>query len=341
MTIAIRPTIRDVAELASVSLSTVSVVLNGTGPSSVEMRRRVLEAVEQLGYEPNFHARNMKRQRSQAIGLIVPDLLNPFFALVAEGVESEAASRDHVVVLCLGDASTEREALMTRALRSRRLDGVIHLSGTGVAPPSLRELVANAPVVFVDERIPGFKGPFVGADNRDGARRAAELVLSHGHRRLGVVAGPNGLWTAEERLRGYREALAEAGIDPRAVDVVTGDYRIDSGRAAAGTMLDPKRTNPPTAILAANDLMAVGCLQHCVAAGLDVPGDVSIVGFDDVPLASIVTPGLTTVRQPAREMGAAAARVLLDLIDHGVEREPAMLSLPVETVVRGSLGSPR
>jgi DNA-binding LacI/PurR family transcriptional regulator len=328
-----RPTIRDVAREAAVSVSTVSAVLNGTAPASADTRRRLHAAVAELGYEPDANARNLKRQRAGAVGLIVPDILNPFFALVAAGVEEEARERDYVLVLCSTDFEAEREAQYARLLRGRRLDGVVHLSGTGLPPTALVELARAEPVVVVDERIPGLDLPFVGSDNRRGARLAAELALARGHRRIAIVAGPPGLWTAEQRLAGYREALAGAGLDPDTMPVAVGDYRLESGRAAAARLLAAER---PTAFLVANDLMAIGCLQQCLEAGLSVPGEVGIVGYDDVPLASLVTPRLTTIRQPAREMGRVAARILLDRIE-GRPVEPAT-DLPAELVVRESLG---
>jgi LacI family transcriptional regulator len=325
------PTIKDVARRAEVSLSTVSAVLNGSAPTSSSTRLRVLAAVAELGYEPNSQARNLKRQRSHAIGLIVPDVLNPFFALVAEGIGDEARRRDYLLVLCSTDFDGEREASYARLLRARRLDGIVHLSGTGLPPSALYELASSARVVTVDERVHGFAAPFVGSDNRRGARAAAELALARGHTSFGIIAGPTGLWTAEQRLAGYREALAAAGIDPDRVPTVRGDYRLESGRAAAATLL----AHDPTVILAANDLMAIGCLQHALGRGLRVPRDVSVVGYDDVPLATVVMPALTTVRQPAREMGRVAARLLLDEIEGG--EVPESVDLQPEVVERESL----
>jgi DNA-binding LacI/PurR family transcriptional regulator len=323
---------RDVALRADVSLSTVSAVLNGTAPASESTRLRVLAAVADLGYEPNSQARNLKRQRSHAVGLIVPDVLNPFFALVAEGVGDEVRARDYLLVLCSTDFDAGREATYARLLRARRLDGIVHLSGTGLLSAPLHELATSAQVVTVDERVHGFPAPFVGSDNRRGARWAAELALARGHRRVAILAGPTGLWTAEQRLAGYREALAAAGIDPDGVPTARGDYRLESGRAAAANLLE----HEPTVILAANDLMAIGCLQHALSVGIRVPDELSVVGYDDVPLATVVTPALTTVRQPAREMGRVAAKLLLDGIDgHEV---PETVDLEPELVERESLG---
>ena len=332
---ATRPTIKDVAQRAEVSLSTVSAVLNATAPASQATRLRVLAAVAELGYEPNSQGRNLKRKRSHAIGLIVPDVLNPFFALVAEGIGDEARRRDYVLVLCSTDSDAEREASFARLLRARRLDGIVHLSGTGLPPAALLELASGSPVVTVDERVPGLTGPFVGSDNRRGARLAAELAVARGHRCFGIVAGPTGLWTAEQRLAGYREALAAAGVDPDTVATVRGDYRLESGRAAAATLLAGEPGRRPTALLVANDLMAIGCIQQALSLGIDLPGELGVIGYDDIPLATVVTPALTSVRQPARRMGRVAAELLLDGIDG--RDVPASVDLPPTVVERDSL----
>jgi DNA-binding LacI/PurR family transcriptional regulator len=332
---------KDVAREAGVSVSTVSYVVNDSGPVAEDRRARVLEAVRRLGFTPNESARSLKRQRVASIGLIVPDLQNGFFALVAEGVGDVAREQDVLVVLCSTDASEEREAYHAGLLRSQRLDGVVHLSGTGASPGALVELAASHAVVFVDERVPGLDVPFVGSDSRRGARAVARHVLEQGHRRVAIVSGPPALWTSEQRVAGYREAIAAAGLDPDDAPLRSGDYRQESGRACAEALLAVPPDERPTAILCANDLMALGVLEHCRAAGLDVPGDVSVVGFDDMPVAGLVTPGLTTVSQPAREMGRQAATRLLHLV-HGATDpagEPELLR--TELRVRRSVAPPR
>jgi DNA-binding LacI/PurR family transcriptional regulator len=335
-----RPTIKDVARHAGVSVSTVSYALNDSGPVAPEKRARVLAAVQELGYAPNQSARSLKRRRVSSIGLIVPDLRNEFFALVAEGVVEEGQRHDVTVVLCSTDASAEREAYYATLLRTQRLDGVIYLSGTGVSPRALAELAALRSVVFVDERVLGLDVPFVGSHNRRGARDVAAHVLEAGHERLAFVTGPPVLWTSEQRLAGYREALAAAGHDPDAVPVAAGDYRQPSGYAAAERLLAAPAGRRPTAILCANDLMAIGVMQYCRDHGLEVPGDVSVTGFDDVPLAALLSVPLTTVRQAAGEMGRRAAELLLAHVAGAAPDEPADL-LPTVLQRRASVGAPR
>lgn len=333
-----RPTIKEVAKAANVSVSTVSYVLNGTGPVAEERRIRVLNAVRELQYSPNESARTLKSQRSSTIGVIVPDLTNQFFAMVTEGVQSAAADRNVLVVLIV-PAQTERsEEEQIRLLRSQRLDGVVYLTGTGSMPASIYDLARSGPVVLVDERIPGLDLPAVVASSRKGARAVAAHVMEMGHRQIAIIGGPGSLWTAQQRLAGYREALAAAGIDPDSVPLYEGDYRQASGRALAAKALaaDPR----PTALICANDLMAIGALEHCRAEGLRVPDDVSLVGFDDLPIANLLTPRLTSVRQPAHQMGEKAASLLLDLLEDRELASECVDDLPTTLEVRDSVAPP-
>lgn len=329
---------RDVAGRAQVSLGTVSHVINDSGAVAPETRRKVMSAVRELGFEPNSSARSLKRQHVSSIGLIVPDLRNPFFALVAEGVQETTRKYDVLLVLCATDARAEREDSYARLLRGRRLDGVIYLSGTGLHPRALAELVEVGHVVFVDERLSGFDIPYVSADNRGGARRLATHVMGHGHERIAIVGGPPALWTSEQRLAGFREGVAAAGLDPDDVPVLPGDYREDSGYRAAAELLGGTR-RPPSAVLCANDLMALGFMSYCREHAVRVPDDVSVTGFDDIPVAAMTSPGLTTVRQPAWEMGKAAAAALLNLVHYRAEViEP--VTFPTTLAVRDSVGLP-
>lgn len=305
---------KDVAEHARVSVSTVSYVLNDSGPVAADRRERVLDAVRVLEYSPNESARSLKRRSASTIGLVVPELTNQFFALVAEGVQKAAAERDVLVVLCVPDATDRTESDHAKLLRGQRLDGVVYLSGTGSLPTSILDLSRSGPLVLVDEQIPGFDLPAVVCDSRKGAREVATHVLGSGHRRIAVIGGPSALWTAQQRLAGYREAAAAAGLDPDEIPVFVGDYRQDSGFELATKALDVPDAERPTALVCANDMMAIGALEHCKATGIRVPQDVSIVGFDDLPISALLTPRLTTVSQPAREMGFRAVTALFDLI---------------------------
>jgi DNA-binding LacI/PurR family transcriptional regulator len=339
-----RVTIRDVARHAEVAPSTVSAVMNGSAHTSRETRLRVLQAMRELEYEPDANARNLKRRRAESIGLVVPEFANPFFAVVAEAVEQTAREEDLTVVLCSTRFEGARELDYMRLLRTSRLDGVILNSGLGRALVPHLALAQEQPIVSVDERVPGLEAPFVGSDNRGGGRAAARHVIEQGHERIGIVTGPVGLWSADQRHAGYREEMLAAGLDPDVAPVANGDFRIDGGMRAAATLLAPQPARRPTALLVANDLMAIGCLKFCATAGIAVPDEVSIVGFDDISLAELWEPGLTTVRQQAWEMGAAAARLLIAAIDvkgSGRRESPAEQLFPTSLIVRGTVAPPR
>lgn len=334
-----RPTMKDVAAHAGVSVSTVSYVLNGTAPVSADRRARILNAVRELNYIPNESARSLKRQTASTIGLVIPDLSNQFFALLAQGVTRAAAAHDVLVVLCSSESTEEAESSNSRLLRSQRVDGVIYLTGFDESPGSLLELRSLGPVVLVDERVPGAELPAVVADGRRGAREVATHVIKLGHENIACIAGPAALWTAEQRLAGYREALAMGRLNPDEMKVYVGDYGLQSGYDLAAKILRDNPGDHPTALLCANDMMAIGAMEYCRSAGIRVPEDISIVGFDDVPMAPLLTPRLTTVRQPAQEMGVGAAELLIEMIRG--EQNPEVPPLhPVEVKVRESAAPP-
>ncbi|SHK37151.1 transcriptional regulator, LacI family [Pseudonocardia thermophila] len=329
---------KDVAEHANVSISTVSYVLNDSGPVAPERRNRVLDAIRVLNYSPNESARSLKRRSASTIAMVVPDLTNQFFAMVTEGVQKAASAVNVLVVLVVPDAIETPEEHYAKLLRSQRVDGVIYLSGTGSMPETIYEMARSGPVVLVDEQIPGRDLPSVVCDSRRGAREVATHVLDQGHRRLAVIGGPPALWTAQQRLAGYREAFAGAGLDPDSVPVFNGDYRQESGGEAAAKILQLPEDERPTALLCANDLMAIGAIEHLRTNGLRVPEDVSIVGFDDLPISALLTPRLTSVRQPARDMGYRAAKALFDLME-GKDVEAAD-QLPAVVQIRDSVVPP-
>ncbi len=334
-----RPTIRDVARAAKVSVGTVSSVINNSAQVAPDTRRRVQSLIAELGYEPNNTARMFRSGRISSIGVIVPDLQNPYFAAVAQGIEKAATKSDVLLVLCLTYAEIEREEYFAQVLRNQRLDGVIYLSGTGLPSRSLQQLAERGNVVFVDERLPGIDLPFVSADNRAGARKLASHVLSAGHRRIAIIGGPPRLWTSEQRLAGYREAIAAAGLDPDAVPVSEGDYSENSGRIAAARLLGQPASIRPTALICANDMMAIGAIHACRDLGLGIPSQVSIAGFDDIPAAELLNPPLSTVGQPGELMGGAAAELLLHRI--GVRAiPPERTEFPTIFRPRASVGVP-
>ncbi|CAM3292680.1 LacI family transcriptional regulator [Williamsia muralis] len=330
---------KDVARHAGVSVSTVSYVLNDSGPVAPARKARVLDAVRVLDYAPNEAARGLKRRSAPTIGLVVPELSNQFFALLVEGVEQTVSASGGLVVLCAPEATGAAESVNGRLLRSQRINGIVYLSGAMTSPRSLLELTRQGPVVLVDEQVPGFDLPAIVSDNRRGAREVAAHVIGHGHRRLAIIAGPKNLWSTQQRLSGYREAIASIGIEPDSVPIHWGDYHQQSGWDGADKFLSGPPADRPTALLCANDLMAVGALEYCRSRDITVPTDLSVVGFDDLPFVSLLTPRLTTVRQPARDMGQQAASLLSDLIEDTADAESPD-PLPATLQVRDSVVAP-
>ncbi|HBY5174585.1 TPA: LacI family transcriptional regulator [Klebsiella pneumoniae] len=310
-----RPTIRDVARLADVSVGTVSAVINDSGrPVAERTRDHVMRCIAELGFEPNSAARSLKHQRLSSIGFVVPDLSNAFFAAIAEGIHSILREFDCLLVLCLTGSDTQREEYYARVLRTQRLNGVIYLSGSGLPCQSLQELAQIGSVIFVDECLPGVNIPFISSQNLIGARTLANYVLQQNHRKLAIVTGPQGLWTSEQRQAGFREAFIGANIEPESVPMIRGDYTEESGRRAAEILTALPSGQRPTAVLCANDMMAIGFVRRCLELKINVPGDISVTGFDDIPESRLIQPELTTVRQPGHEMGRAAAKLLLQHI---------------------------
>lgn len=331
---------KDVAEHAGVSVSTVSYVLNASGPVADSRRARVLDALRVLNYTPNEAARRLKKRSSPTIGLVVPDLSNQFFSLLVEGVEQYVSNKGGLVVLCAPEITPDSNSINGRLLRSQRINGIVYLAGPHMIPSALLELTRHGPIVLVDEVVPGFDNlPAIVSDNRRGARDIAQYVTGLGHRDVAIIAGPESLWTTQQRLSGYREALASTGVDPDGVPVYWGDYRQQSGWDLAEVALNPTAGERPTALLCANDLMAVGVLEYCRSVGISVPSAVSVVGFDDVPFVSLLTPRLTTVRQRAIDMGEQAAALLFELMAGRSEIQRGK-QLPTEIMVRQSAASP-
>jgi LacI family transcriptional regulator len=329
-------TIVDVARRARVSASTVSHVINGTRAVAPATRRRVEAAIAAVAYRPNALARSLRSGRSHTLGLLLPDSGNPFFAEVGREIQLAAFDAGLSVFLCNTENDPEKEQRSVGVLTRTRVDGLV-LVAVDDRGDALRALVRQrVPVVVMDRERPDLALDTVLTDHREGGRLATRHLAALGHRRIGVVAGPRGLSPSELRLAGHRRALAEAGL-PAAPELVRhGDFHPESGRAAARALLALAR--PPTAILACNDLMAMGVLRAAAEAGRRVPEDLAVVGYDDIELAAFTVPPLTTVAQPRREMGRAAVRLLVNrLADPGLPPQQALL--PVALAVRRSCGA--
>ncbi|MDI3318039.1 MAG: LacI family DNA-binding transcriptional regulator [Bacillota bacterium] len=313
-------TIREVARMAGVSPATVSRVLNGQAPVRESTRRRVLEAVEALGFTPNGLARGLAKGVTRTIGLVLPDIANPYFPALARGVEDAARAAGFAVILGNSDNDPAQEAAHVAVMRERLVDGLI-IASSG-QPERLPAVVGDVPTVLIDRRVDGWPADSVSTDNRLGGRLAVAHLLSRGRRRIAHLGGPEGVTSAGDRALGFSDALREAGLEPDPKLVSRGPFAFESGyertRAllASGVDFD--------AIFAANDLLAVGAIQACQDEGLDVPQQVAVVGFDDILLARLVRPRLTTVLQPAYRAGTLAwERLAARIAARAAGRAPA------------------
>jgi DNA-binding LacI/PurR family transcriptional regulator len=335
------PTIREVAAEVGVSVTTVSHALSGKRPVSRQMRRRIQETADRLGYRPNRIAAAMTTGKTRTLGMVVPDIANPFFGELLASAERVAGERGYTVIGCSSELDSTREARDVRALLDRRVDGLIYLASSAGANPALAEVEqAGVPIVALDEEMASLPGTavVVTVDNEHGGALAAGHLLELGHEEMAVVAGPRGLPTASARLAGFVEALSQAGPRlPRSRIVRADAYRMSAGRTAGAALLE--RDDALTAIFCANDLIALGVIEAARQLGRDVPGEVSVVGFDDSFVASLVSPPLTTIRQPLARLGKEAANLAIDLIEDPSGRH-AGRQLPVELVVRGSTSRP-
>ena len=330
-----RPTIRDVAAVAGVSLGTASRVLNGRKNVSQASVDRVRAAVSQLGFQVNAHARSLRSAHSSTIGVLVSDIRNPFFAEIARAAELVALENGYVTLLANADESVQQQDTYLRGMVSHRIDGLL-VAPQGDGTGSLREIVASGlPVVFVDRTIDGLDVPSVTSDSRPGLREALAHLRFLGHDRIGFIAGPQATSTGRERLAVFLSEAREAGIPQPPELVAQGDFQSRSGEAGAQALMS--LANPPTALIAADSLMGVGALVALKSRGLRVGRDVSVIAFDDLPYASLLDPGLTVIDQDVEAMGRLAGESLFAAM-RGERRDSTVL--PTRLVVRGSCQAP-
>ncbi|MCM4076455.1 LacI family DNA-binding transcriptional regulator [Paractinoplanes hotanensis] len=321
-------TIKEVARVAGVSTATVTRALSTPEVVRPDTRERVREVAASLGYHPNRAARGLITGRTGNLGLLVPDLANPFFPSIVKGVQARAHEADHAVFLADTDEDVAAEAGLVRKL-AKQVDGMV-LCSPRMAEPELRKLAAEVPTVLVYRRIPGV--PSVTAEFLDGMRQAVNHLVALGHKEIAYVAGPRSSWANRERVRSLRAVTRKAGVELAEMGNVAPQFH--GGVSVADRVLAAK----VTAVIAYNDLVALGLLHRFAARGVAVPGDVSVLGFDDIPLAEMVHPALTTVALPKEEAGQAGVDLLLRLLDghQEVRRE-----LPTQLMVRGSTGPAR
>jgi LacI family transcriptional regulator len=325
-------TIYDVADAAGVSISTVSHVLNETRFVSEETKAKVLDAIVKLGYRPSSLARALVRQETRTIALIVPDNVNPFFAELARGIENHGFAANYNVILCNSDRSTSKELAYLDMLISKRVDGIIYMTAD-TATERLHPLRDNRiPVVTFDRDYEDTDAILL--DNFRGGYEATCHLIDLGHRRIGCICGPDSPSRSGERVQGYRTALEEARIPVDSTLISTGDWTYESGRRASRDLL--LLPEPPTAIFACNDTMAIGAMAYLHECGRCLPEDVSIVGFDDITLSAFTNPPLTTIATPVTDIGQQLCQVLLDRIAGKLPSAPQRFTVSSRLIIRKS-----
>lgn len=324
---------RDVAEQAGVSVTTVSHVINNSRPVSPETRLRVEQALQVLGYQPNVLARSLRRGKTNTIGVILPDNANPYFAEVVRGIEDASFSQGYSVILCNSDNDLAKERLYTNVLIEKQVDGIIFVAA-GLSDENIQNLSSRGvPAILVDRQVPGVQLDSVVADNLGGGIMATRHLLDLGHTSIACIAGPQGVPSSQERVAGFHQAVEAADLEVNPDQVVEGDFQYQGGYEAAQRL--SQAGSAPTAIFACNDLMAIGAYRYAHENQLRIPQDISIIGFDDVHLASYTNPPLTTVRQSKAKMGSRAADLLIERIANR-RLSPRQEIIPVQLVVRAS-----
>ncbi len=325
-------TISEVANRAGVSTATVSRALNGKSTVDSELAARVQAAAEELGYRPNGPARNLRRQETAVLALIISDIENPFFTAISRGVEDVAHSAGYSVVLCNSDDDADKEREYVAVALQERVAGVL-VSPTGHSAGAEMLHRHDTPVVALDRPLPGTSGDTVLVDTRLAAKQATLHLAERGYRRLGCITGPAGVPTADDRLAGYRDGLRATRVRSSASLVRRSEFRAPGARRAAHSLMS--QPEPPDGVLVANNAMAVGVLETLSELGLRPGRDVGVVAFDDAPWTTLLDPPLSVVSQPAYDVGAVGAQLLLGRIG-GDRVEATTTTLSAHLIPRGS-----
>jgi LacI family transcriptional regulator len=323
----------DVAALADVSTATVSRVLTNRPGVGDSTRQRVLDAVERLGYRPNAVARSLRVESTYTLGLVIGDIENPFFTELARAVEDAASAHGYSLILGNADEDAARQERYVDVLLNRRVDGLLVVPAVAQSDAIGLAVRQRAPIVFVDRELPGIDVPVVRSDGHAAMHELVEHLLSLGHRRIALISGPEQASTGMERLAAFRETLGVAGVPLPVAYVRHGDFQEASGETEMAALLALE--TPPTAVIAADNLMALGALRVIRRYALRIPDDIALASFDDSPWFELLDPPLTAIAQPTKELGALAVTTLLELMDR---HSAPSRSLPCRLVARASCG---
>lgn len=332
-------TLEEVAKLAGVSRATVSRVVNKPNSVSPELRARVQKVIEETGYQPNMAARTLASRRSNIIGLLIPSVTqfvfaDPYYPALIEGISRACNLNDYTLALFLLHSADEQDKIYQRALGIGLLDGLI-VTADKIVDPLIPEIIARQiPAVYVGRPPDASRTSFVDVDNVAGAYLATSHLLRLGYQRIATISGPQNSTVGLDRREGYLKALRERGRDIDPCLMAEGDFSRDSGYTAMRQLLSQR----PDAVFVATDTMAIGAIQAIQEAGLEIPGDVALIGFDDLPLAAQSDPPLTTIRQPVRYTGILAVQILIELLETALQ-PPRHVILPTELVIRATCGA--
>lgn len=326
-------TVADVARSAGVSTASVSRALSGADGVGAAVRERVIAVAEELGYRPNTVARSLRTSRTQTIGLIIPDVVNPFFGELALAVEDAAHRQGYSVILCNANEETRRQDRYVELVLARRVDGLLLTPVLADSPALHAAARQGVPMVFVDRTVAGLGTAVVRADGRAAISALVDHLVRLGHERIAVITGPRKSLTGRERLAAVGAALRAHSLSLRRDFVRVGNFQADSGRRAAAQFLD--LDEPPTAVFAIDNLMALGAVQEFRRRGLKIGSDIAVAGFDDPPWFQLMEPPMTTVAQPVSRMGTLAVETLFKAIGGGRVRSQL---LDCELLIRSSCG---
>lgn len=329
-------TIKDIARIANVSIATVSRVINGNGTVAQKTEKRILEIIRELNYVPNNVARSLVKQNSKTIGVVVADIMNPFYSEIIRAIQDQANIDGYSVISCNSDEDMEKEKQCIQMLLENQVNGIIFAGGRGKGDyynQHIRDVAKKIPVVLADEFLEGENIYPIVCNKTKGAYEGVSALIELGHKRIAMINGYQDYKPSIEKLRGYKKALKDHGIPFREDYIRYGDYHLDGSELHVKELM--RLPQPPTAIFASNDLMAMGAIRALKHLGLEVPGDISVIGFDDIMMNEYMQPALTSVRQEMSRQGQLAVQIL-DMIFTGDKKPKKKYVIEPSVVMRSS-----